>query len=75
MYCVYQGNIDEVAVVSELIWESLMAVLTGLHTPPTRPKVISIICIDEKQFGKFDEVFRREGKQLQMLSEAEVCHK
>jgi len=66
------GGVDEVAMGAKWIWESLVTVLTGLHAPPTRTKVISVICIDEKYFNKVGQVFKREGIQLEMLSEAEV---
>jgi len=57
---------------SEWIWESLVAVLTGLPVPPTRTKIISIICINEKHFSKAGHIFKREGKQFEMLSGEEV---
>ena len=73
LHCMYTpGSVDEVAMGSEWIWESLVAVLTDLRAPPTRVKVISIICIDEKHFSKVGHIFKREGKQLEMLSKPEV---
>jgi len=72
LICIYvkiiPGSVDEVAMRSEWIWESLVAVLTDLRKPPIRAKVISILCIDEKHFSKAGQVFKRQGKQLEMLS-------
>jgi len=72
LICIYvniiPGSVDEVAMGSEWIWESLVAVLTCLRKPPFRAKVISILCIDEKHFSKAGQVFKRQGKQLEMLS-------
>jgi len=66
------GGVDEMLMGSEWIWESLVAVLTDLHAPPNRPKVISIICIDKEHFGIVGQVFKKQEEQLEKLSEPKV---
>jgi len=66
-YMFTPGGVDEMSMGAEWIWESLVTVLTGLHAPPTRTKVISVICIDKKHYSKAGQVFKMEGKQLEML--------
>ena len=56
------------------IWQSLLFILTDLKTPPTKSKVISIVCHEQKHFSKVGQVFRIEGKSLEMILEAEVIN-